>query len=421
MKEHKLFKDLPSRGKYHSCIISSFSFDYHFFDAQIRRQLHSKEIYNIVLLSDAYVMEQSFGVLSLGTQHFQNDYTLTSIDSPGVFHPKIALFFGEKEVMMHLGSGNLTPGGLGKNHELFSTFSTNDRTDPQFAIIQSALAYLTSFLSEKTGFVQQQLSWIRKECQLVKDFKILAGTEPVELDGKTTVAFLFNGDSSIYEQLKSRISFPEVTDIKIISPFYDTNGAFLTRLMRDCPNASINLFVQDGRTVLPDPIPTDNKISYFDWSKTKRGKKNPSSGERFNHSKAFVFQTPEHTYLLHGSPNATSAAFGLHTRFMNEEAALLYQYPSPEVVPDFGFSHYIQLAPESLKSGSYLPSPEEAVQKKRKSVIAILGADKYANKIHIQCSKAISNLQHLVFLNAAGKTIESISGSDLKKEEINRF
>ena len=114
MHEQKLYKDLPSRGKFHSCIISSFSFDYYFFDAQIRRQLHSKGIYNIILLCDANILEHSFGAFSFGTNHFLNDYTITPIEAKGAFHPKISIFFGEKDTMMHLGSGNLTSGGPGE-------------------------------------------------------------------------------------------------------------------------------------------------------------------------------------------------------------------------------------------------------------------------------------------------------------------
>lgn len=405
MQEFKLYKDLPSKGKYHSCIISTFSFDYHFFDAQIRKQLQAKGIYNIIILCDARLLDQTIANFSARTKYLTRDYTVNPIVSKGAFHPKMAVFFGDNNLMMHLGSGNLTSGGLGKNHELFSTFSTDEEQDPQFSIIKSGITYLTDFLKEEKGFVRQQLKWIQQHCKLISDFGYPANDGLIKIDEEVSMAFLKNGSECIYDQLGKLIPAREITRIKIISPFFDENARFVHQLLADFEKAQIDILVQDQKTFLPFPIPENDRIKFLDWESTERAAKKIKSVSRFNHSKLFLFETETEAYLLHGSPNATIAGFGYHAHFKNDEAALLFHFPHKADVPDMGINGNNEIAPNQLKPARYLPPPEDAV-KTTNFKIKILGADKYQNRIEINLSSPLPDNYGIIFMNAEGEVLD---------------
>jgi len=318
---------------------------------------------------------------------------------------------------MHLGSGNLTSGGLGKNHELFSTFTTNKREDPQFSIIKAGVSYLKSFLKNKTGFVQQQLGWISQHCTLVQNFNPPTNSMQVLLNDGTQVSFLANGRVSIYNQLNRIIPNNEIEEIKIVSPFFDDNGLLIKKFKEDFKNANVKILVQEGKTCLPKDIASFERIKLFDWNETERAKKRFKSGERFNHSKVFIFKSPSETYILHGSPNATASGFGIHQYFVNDEAALLFKFNNVLERHTLGLSSNKELDAKTLKKHNYLPNPERAINYS-KSSIKILGADKNLKDIRINFSKSIEKNQVINFLDASGKVIKGIEGSKYCSREI---
>ncbi len=418
MQEFKLFKDLSSRSKFHSCILSSFSFDYHFFDSQIRRQLHSKGIYNILLLCDAHQLDDSFGKLSFGAQHLLNDYTITPIVSKSVFHPKVSLFFGENEVMMHLGSGNLTAGGLGKNHELFSTLSASSLDDPQFPIIRAGADYLTSFFQGKTGFVQTQLQWIKNECKVLNSFGTPSYGLTAEVGEDRQVSYLFNGQQTIYQQLLDKIGGERMKKITVVSPFYDNDGTLLSRLKEDFTEAQIHLFVQPGKTVLPTEYDWEERFKFFNFDTSERGIEMFNDSHRFNHSKLFIFESEYATWFLQGSPNATAAAFGLNHHFVNDESALLYRFEKSAIIPDLGIADAAEIDWREVGNSTLFPAPESNQARRTHARIEITGADKNYSDLHFTLSKPLALGQIPVFLDASGNRIEGIMPALEEKKDI---
>ena len=62
------------------------------------------------------------------------------LKGPGVFHPKLIVLQAGERVLVGIGSGNLTPGGLGGNLELM-LFASTDSTDGR-ALAGSAIQFL---------------------------------------------------------------------------------------------------------------------------------------------------------------------------------------------------------------------------------------------------------------------------------------
>lgn len=411
MEEFHIIRDIPASAKFHSCIISSFAFDYYFFDIQIRRYLHKKGIYNIIVLCDSNMLDQSISAISHRAQHIFKDYTIIPIQSKGCFHPKLFGFIGQDQLMLHVGSGNLTNGGMGKNHELFSTFSCNSINDPQYPIIKSGIDYLVNKIHENKGFVSQQLTWILDNSNLLSSFEQPVISAAVELTETSSCSLLFNDVDSIYYHLLESIQIDQVTAIKIVSPFFDGDGRFIRKLLDDFSGADIEIFVQNTIPAELISFMDDSRVTFYDWSETTRGKKFLSGynneTDRQLHAKVFVFETSEKSYLLHGSPNATSAAFGLNSSTINDEAAILYAYTSSEVLPDIGLLPEIEIIQAHTSRSRTLPNPESIINHKV-SKTKILGIDKYTNKIQAYLAIPKETATHINFCDIKRDILESV-------------
>ncbi len=104
--------------RYQSAILSSFSFDFSFFESRVMRSLKGAGIRNILVLVDELSLNELLENPS-GMEFRRNiGYGIYPIHAPGAFHPKIILCSGPKEGFLAIGSGNLTAAGHGSNDEL---------------------------------------------------------------------------------------------------------------------------------------------------------------------------------------------------------------------------------------------------------------------------------------------------------------
>lgn len=379
---HRIIKDLPAK-KFHSCILSTFSFDYNFFDIQIRRQLQRIGIMNTIVLVDARQLDDSFARFSQNTNYLLKDYTVILVENKLCFHPKVMLFFGEDNMAMHVGSGNLTSGGLGKNHELFSTLICGNIESNLHSLINCGANYLLSFLEQKKGFVQKQVEWIFNHCNLLSRNETYSDVTNVEITSDSTISFLSNKNESIYTSLIRIIPSAEVIGIDIVSPFFDKNCNLINQLIIDFPNSDVNVFLQDGKVEYNFNACQSDKLSYYDWSSTEIGKTKFKSGEKYNHSKVFIFKSANKSYFFHGSANATISAFGLANLY-NNEAGLLYESSVNEF--NIGLQPKVEFDVHTFVSKKNIPSPTESVKKQSRHV-SILGADQYKDAIDVYLTK----------------------------------
>ena len=135
MKEAKIFHEIPGSHKFHSCILTTFCFDFHHFESQIQRVLKLKGISNISVFADSQMLNESIGLATGNIKTINTSYSLNGIFAKGAFHPKITFCAEKKELLVLFGSGNLTNGGHGKNHELFSGLYATNENKTQLPLI----------------------------------------------------------------------------------------------------------------------------------------------------------------------------------------------------------------------------------------------------------------------------------------------
>ena len=130
---------------YHSALLTTYSFDPIFFESFYLPTLRRVGISNIVVLMDANMYDR---LLADSSYQFhcvtQNNYTLVRQENrhSGVFHPKMALLFGENEGVLVVGSGNLTYSGLSNNEEVWNVFHVLGNESIHYPLFYKAWKYL---------------------------------------------------------------------------------------------------------------------------------------------------------------------------------------------------------------------------------------------------------------------------------------
>jgi hypothetical protein len=312
------------RGKYHSCILTCYNFDFSFFEEQVLPKLRTANIKNINVFADGHILEQA-QELTTGREFYYNKaYNFLPVYEKGVFHPKILLLTGLKHGLLIIGSGNITSSGLSTNDEIWGAFHLDNIENENASIFKSVWDYLQKYASINYGFLQQKIDWIRKYSPWLET--LLSEKGPVNLPSiNQKVHFVANLDNlSIYKQLIKLVPKENLKSITVISPYYDKSGQFIQQLYDDFQPSEMNCIIDSQYGVLPTELDMNYKqiISFFNWGDCLE--KYEDSVNRL-HAKIIHFvYSNESEYMLLGSANASMAAMGGYRKLAkNAEASLL--------------------------------------------------------------------------------------------------
>lgn len=291
--------------RYHSCIATTFSFDFSFFEIHAIRALKSAGIRNTLVLIDEgnliELMENPTGY------EFSRSlsYGIFPISAKGVFHSKLIFCAGKKEGFIAIGSGNLTNSGHGSNDELWSVFhykAGHLETAPLFSQVWQYILNLNKHIKgnskEKIFRLLQNAPWIN-ELKSNKEFASLK-------QEKVWLFPVFENENKL-NFIKEKLNKSEVETINILSPYFDKNGMIVQQLKSQYPKARINVVMDIQHGLLPYNL-NNTGINIYDWSKVNKTKENEFSRL---HGKLISFEIKgNEEFILQGSSNATSAALG---------------------------------------------------------------------------------------------------------------
>ena len=409
MIEKKLFHEIPKGADFHSAIMTTYSFDFYHFESQVLKTLKSKGVTNISVLADTTMLDQSIGFATGHLKSLSTSYSVSGIPCRGAFHPKLTILAGEEDVMLIQGSGNITSGGHGKNHELFSVFYANKEDIKQLPLIQEAWFYINGLTKHTDGISKEKLKWVTSNCNLLKETpKKLHQFYSISEGFKA--ALLYNEETSIWQQLINLVPLKEVNKIKIYSPFYDEKGTLLTRLSENCNSASINAFIQPNKGIHPFKMESNKVIQFNSWENTDRAKSVIKKiANRKLHSKIFYFEVGSEMYLLYGSPNATIAAFGGDDyRGVNDEFAVLIHLNDNSILDELGLNGSSEIIkPQDNKQVINAENEIEEEQQKNNKKIKLLGVDNNGGELIVFISNSTSyETSTLCIYNQWGEVIE---------------
>ena len=315
------------RGKYHSCVLTCYSFDFSFFEERVLPTLRLANIKNVNVLADGHYLEMAQEATTGREFKHNKTYNFHPIYETGVFHPKIILLTGVRHGLLIIGSGNITSSGLSTNDEIWGAFHLDNIGNENAPLFSAAWEYLKPFLDKSLGFIPQKIEWMKKHSPWLSDLPV--SSDWIKLSLGLEVKFLANSnDNSIFSQLSANIPSSDVDNLTIISPYFDKSGAQVKQLVSLYSPQQTSCLVDINSGTVPSELDDENLIDFYDWAECRDDYDNT-----FNrlHAKLFHFVGETKEYLLLGSPNATIAALGLgNSNAANAEAAILLRRNTTE-------------------------------------------------------------------------------------------
>lgn len=303
--------------RYHSCIITCFTFDFTYFEERIAPILRAANIRNINIFVDGNELIKAQEFLSGKEFSFQKNYNLIGVHSAhGVFHPKIIYLFGQDEGLLTIGSGNITSSGLSYNDEVWSSFHHRNLESSYLHLFRAAWLYINQFFPYALGVAKVKVDWITTNTPWLEELVKSPSFEvnDIQFVSESSLAFLIN-------ELRSK----EIEQMVVISPYYDKSGKTIELLQQHLQPQKVDVIVDQHSALLPTNIFESDLYHFHFWTDVVE-----SFDEEINrlHAKIFYFSTAESEYMLIGSANATYAAMGDLTNVnSNTEAGLFLTRP----------------------------------------------------------------------------------------------
>lgn len=311
---------LIGSGRYHSCILTTFSFDFYFFEMKVMKWMRSCGVRNVNVLIDGYFYSELMAQATGEEMKFSTGYSLYPIFERGIFHPKIWLLFGEKEGLLIVGSGNLTNSGNGSNDEIWGSFHFDIKQPNHGPIFSAAWEYISKLCSNVKGIAGDKTTrWIGEHSQWLAELPKNNPFQLLNISEDEQIAFLFNSvANNIWQQISAIIGDEKIIEITAISPYYDAEGKALEQLKTSYPGAEINIILDENGSI-PISIVPDKRYSFYDWNEMELCRYIGANQRSKLHAKILHFKTAKDVeFCLFGSANITSAGLGLNNSANNE-------------------------------------------------------------------------------------------------------
>ncbi len=425
--EHAIFLDIPSggkNGKFHSAVLSTYSIDLIHFDAQLLNLLHRKQICSVNIFVDYNQMEKSMEYVNpLYMRRIGRDYCVTGINVVGAFHPKINFFVGDDSVLVVFGTGNLTVTGHGKNHEAFTGFMIDKDNDLHRPLIEECWKYLLQFTSQCGEFERNRiLREIPENCSFLDSSFTIEPHRVWNIQEGIDAALLYNDtNSSILRQIVNLIPLEDVQKVTVVSPYFDERGESIVNLSNICSNAQIDVLIHEDCSLPPCMMPSNKRITFYDFNDTKRGRMKFKTFNRQLHAKILHFKTSYYEYCVIGSANATMPGLGfLKKRGINEEFCVLYRSKNRDFLSLLGLKPKKKLSMK-IHDMKRIRSNEnnDPLRKHR-----IISAQYENDSIIVCCEEKISHHIHLAIDNGSNavlfKSIFNKNGKYIVEEKLDK-
>jgi len=342
-------------------LITSFKYNQYFFEKHIFTHFKNKTF--PILLID-YNEYQNNVLEFYKSRYAEIKYLIEPVKVPGCFHPKIFLSVSDDEVVLFIGSNNLTPQGYLSNLESIITVRINFKCSEDVYLlrdIKEVLTHIKELVSSETH--KKRIDKIIKKIPEFSDSK------------KRDSWILSNIKKDLFSQIKHIIN-EDIEAITVICPYFSQNKKFYEDVLSF--TKKLEIIIQSKTNDLPKEELRDLDIIY---------KEIKIPNNRFLHSKLIIFRTKDFEYLLSGSANFSSSALRQPSRNGNVEICVLSKLKkgtSNDLIKEVGIIKPIKL--DKIKSCV----PEEFDQKSRSEFqYRILEALIKGNEIVVKLDKDI--------------------------------
>lgn len=328
------FRQFCSSPGYTHFIALTYNFDPLFFESVVLKDLLQNGISNNLIFCDSNSFQKSLEISGYESKSIGKDYLLNCVyRANGAFHPKEYLLLGQDGYKLGVGSGNLTFGGTGANHETFSVWEAKYNDSGTIPYI---IDYIENFATN--DLVKQYILEIKDHFQINSSNKYNISNSnfilrPIE--------------DNLVSVLLDRFKEKKFDELIVFTGSTDEKGAFL-----DWCNIKLNIrkFTVVGNY--------DN-ISFLSRHLKKISaqiKIAPINDSRLMHGKVYLFRTKNQYALITGSANCSAAAWiAPLNKNGNIENITIYESLKKNEV-----QHFLDMIPEeSFSSDNWTPTKRE--------------------------------------------------------------
>lgn len=412
---------LIGNGRYHSCILTTFSFDFYFFEMKVMKWLRSCGIRNVNVFIDGHFYSELMQQATGDEMKLATGYSLYPVFEKNIFHPKIWLLFGENEGLLLVGSGNLTNSGNGNNDEIWGAYHFDIKQPQNAPVFSAAWNYISKLSATTKGIASEKTTrWIAEHSQWLMELPKVEDFQFLDLPNNQT-AFLYNTDkTTIWQQIKQLTANERITEITAVSPYYDIQGKALEEIKNAFPNAQINVVI-DESGIIPTELPNDKKYAFYDWKELDLCRNIGAKQQSKLHAKILHLKTKGNKeFCLFGSANITSAGLGI-SNTANAEVSLFIQSEKGNILDKIG----LKLKGSSKKQLSKFAvndkvSIEQAIIKKNRFPIKLLAAEINYATLTLYTDKGFDTSVSVALYDSNNKLVKSQTIHSLKlQHEIN--
>ena len=148
IEQRSLIQNIPA-GKFHSVLMTSFSINLYYWEIQLLRTLSGKGINFVSAIVDSDCLSDQllkFSKAFSGKRPLE--FSLHGYKSKGAFHPKIQFYAGNDNILVLIGSGNLTISGHGKNMEVWTPVMVDSPESSAYPFVRDVWNYLSALYNE---------------------------------------------------------------------------------------------------------------------------------------------------------------------------------------------------------------------------------------------------------------------------------
>jgi hypothetical protein len=318
-------RTFSEHAEYRWSVFFTYAFDPIFFERLVLRDLARGGSHGVLVLADGAELERGFERVASELRALGRSYVLArSRSDAGPFHPKIFLRLGRTGGLAWVGSGNLTLGGWGTNHELATAW----RVGPEAAdaggwigpLLRRALAWTEAPLAHAMLHRMLALDWVRAP---------RPGQE---------LPLLLSDEGVLARQLEARWRGRRFTTLDVLTGSTDRTGRMLRWAQDAFGVERVRLAVEPGRMSFDQAgladLPLELHLVDTPGAASSKGPARPL------HAKLYWFDGPDGPGAVVGSPNCSAAGWLVPWRTAggakigmgrgNLEAALIYDRPESE-------------------------------------------------------------------------------------------
>lgn len=409
---------LIGSGRYHSCILTTFSFDFYFFEMKVMKWLRSCGVRNVNVLIDGYFYSELMAQATGEEMKFSTGYSLYPIFESNIFHPKIWLLFGEQEGLLIVGSGNLTNSGNGSNDEIWGSFHFDIKQPSHGPVFSAAWEYISKLCSGVKGITGDKTTrWIGEHSQWLAELPKSNPFELLDISEDEQIALLYNSEgNNIWQQIQAIIGTEKIVEITAVSPYYDTQGKALEQIKTAYPDAEINI-VLDENGAIPVAIKPDKRYSFYDWNEMELCRSIGANQRSKLHAKIVHFRTNKGIeFCLFGSANVTAAGLGI-SNSANNEVCLFTKSPKGNILNKIGLKFKEkdkrQLSTFTVNASS---SIFQSIIKNNKFPVKLLAAEVSYNILTVYSNGKIDTPVSIALYDTNNRLIKILSITEYKSK-----